>query len=547
MNRYGLPALALALALAACSDEPASEQCVTAATCGAPDANDEADSDVGGGDADVEDDATSEADADAVDTGPPARPYPEASAWPANRGPGAPSVSFEEAELYEACVTLDGGPTDYTDHHNLVTMYDGYLLMPWAPEYGQGGLTMWDISDPCTPEVVGAGTSDSMRETHAIGFSPIGGRWAVVNHMEHLFSGGIEFWDVADPQALERVSTLALPGYLYPDAYARVTLSVFWQAPYVYVTGSDNGVYIVDATDPLAPEHVGTWQTDPIIRAGQVQAVGDLLVVTAAEGPRTVLLDISDPANPQPIPGGDFEATDADGEPRDAYFTTTSGGYVYYARKEGGGGLIVWDISDPSEPSYAGQIDSDGNGGYVFVHEDYAFVGESNFAAIYDISDPSQMSELARLDLEGDLDTATPIGNVVVLSVDDDAINNEGSSIAPWRAEPDTRGPEVTWVWPPDGAADLAPTSRVGITFNENVDVASAWEGSVRLYRDDVAPEYGRVDGWISAQETIVTFWPQEPLEPDTGYILELPAGGVADFNGNTLAEPFTASFRTAP
>ncbi len=535
--------LLLCLALAACGGETADANCVTAATCGGADAATDVGDDVA---ADVPNDTDAAVDVE-VDTGPPPRPYPEPGDWPANRGPGGPAVSFDEAELYEACITLDGGPTDYTDHHNLVTMYDGYLLMPWAPEYGQGGLTMWDISDPCAPQVAGSGTSPSMRETHAIGFSPIGGRWAVVNHMEHLFSGGIEFWDVSDPATLAPVATLALPGYLYPDAYARVTLSVFWQAPYVYVTGSDNGVYIVDATDPMNPVHVGTWQTDPILRAGQVQAVGDLLVVTAAEGPRTVLLDISDPANPQPIPGGDFEATDADGEPRDAYFTTTSGGYIYYARKEGGGGLIVWDIHDPTQPTYAGQIDSNGNGGYVFLHEGYAFVGESNFAAIYDVRDLSAITEVTRLDLEGDLDTASPIGNVVVLSVDDEAVTDEGSSVVPWQTEPDTRGPQVSWVWPADGANDLATTSRIGITFDENVDVASAWEGSVRLYRADEAPELGRVDGWISAQETIVTFWPQEPLEPDTEYVLEIPAGGVADFNGNAITEPFTATFRTAP
>src|SRR5690606_12618523 len=113
---------------------------------------------------------------------------------------------------------------------------------------------------------------------------------------------------------------LNLEDFIYPDAYARVVLSVFWQAPYVYAAQADVGVVVIDASDPAAPEVVGRYSFDPILRSGQIHAIGNLLVTTAAEGPRTALLDISDPANPLPIPGGDFDILDTDGEPLDAYF-----------------------------------------------------------------------------------------------------------------------------------------------------------------------------------------------------------------------------------
>jgi hypothetical protein len=501
----------------------------------------------GEGDASVSQDA---ADTGLDTSGP--RPYPSPGAWPRNHGPGGPVASFEDDQLYQNCALLDGGEDDL-DHHNLVVMYDGYLVLPWAHEgggiVGGGGLSFFDITDPCDPVVVGVGRSEKMRETHSIGFSASGAngdeRFAVVNQSSGVRQGGIEFFDVTDPTQPEVVSRVDVDGFLYPDAYKRIIFSVFWQGPYVYAAGSLGGIFIIDATDPRNPTQVGHYLPEPVAQLGQIQIIGDLLVVTTSEGTRGVLLDVSDPPNPQPIPGGDFQITDTSGEPREIYFSNTTNGYIYFARKEGAGGLLIYDIRDPQAPTLAGSFPTDGNGGYVFVKDDYAFVGESRFAGIYDVSDPSGVHEIARLDLEGDLDTATPIGNVVVLSVDDDAISDEASAVAPYQKQPDTRAPKVTWSWPEDGAENLALTSRLGLTFNEMIDPKSAWEGSVRLYETGTDPAETRVDGYVSAQENIVNFWPAAGLEPATTYTLEVPAGGVADFNGNAIEEAFSMSVST--
>ncbi len=450
-------------------------------------------------------------------------------------------------------------------------MFDGYLLMPWAPEQGGGGLTFFEFDDPCNPVAIGSGFSRMMREPHSIGFSSMGGRWAVVDELGGIIKQngvGVEFWDISDPTSPVAVSQIEFEGTIYPDAYARVTLSVFWQGRYVYAAGADTGIWIVDATDPRAPVLVGNHQFEPVMRTGQVQVIGNLMVVTTAEGARTALLDVSDPTSPQPIAGGDFQAVDSTGTPREAYFTNTTGGYVFYARKEGGGGVFIMDIHDPSNPTFAGDHVSDGNGGYVFVKGDLAFTGESSFAAIYDISDMSSISEVARFPADpepmpgppdkrtkcndepdyypGDLDTATPIGNVVVLSVDDRACDGRASAVVPWSGEVDVTAPSVTWSWPSDGATELALTSRVGVTFDEFVDVKSAWEGSVRLYKTGTNPDETRVPGVVSAQESIVNFSPNCPLEPNTGYTFEISAGGITDFNRNPVAAPFTISFTTA-
>jgi hypothetical protein len=161
------------------------------------------------------------------------------------------------------------------------------------------------------------------------------------------------------------------------------------------------------------------------------------------------------------------------------------------------------------------------------------------------VSDLSNITEVKRLDLEGDLDTITPIGNIAVLSVDSDAIDGEGSSVVPYQLEPDRTPPHVTWAWPGEGSDDLTPTSRVGVTFNEMIDPKSAWEGSVRLYVKGTDPAVTRVDGWISAQENIVNFFPKSPLMRGTTYVFEIPAGGVVDYSGNAVAEAFSMDVTT--
>lgn len=533
--------LLLLVALVACGDDDVSDAGADASRDTGTDTAEDGGTDIGPDTFDAGSDAGGPRANTLCDPSATPEPYPAVDAW-SNTGPGGPARSFTEEELYANCAYLSGDPSDI-QHHNLVAMIDGYLIMPWAPCFGDGGITLWDISDPCDPVPRGSALSETMRETHSIGFSNIGGRWAVVNAMDPIAltpgAGGIEFWDLSDTAAPERVSMLRVPGFLFLDAYARVTFSVFWQAPYVYVAAADSGFYIVDATDPRMPTLVGEHSFEPTLRAGQIQAVGNLLIVTAAEGARTVLLDISDPEDPMPIPGGDFVVHDGEGEQREAYFTNSAGGFIYYARKSSGSGVIVYDVRDPSNPTYAGDIRADGSGGYVFVKDGMAFEGAGSTAYIFDVSDPGDITEVAQLNLQGDLDTITPIGNVAVLSVDDEANDEQGSAIAPYQMEPDSVGPTHTWSWPPDGAT-VPTTSRFGLTFSEFIDPGSAYDGNVRLYRTS---DSMRVPGAVSAQEVMVNFHPFCPLEPGTEYTFEVPAGGLADYNGNVIETGLTMTF----
>lgn len=469
--------------------------------------------------------------------------FPDPDEGPPLRGPGGPTASFDESELWQGCASLTGGDEDVL-HHNLVMPYRGHLVLPWAPEFGGGGLAFFEMNDPCQPVRVGTSFSRYMRETHAIAFlhlpddDPQAGDYAVVTG-----NLGVQVWDITDYTAPVELAYLTLPNVFYPDAYARVVLSVFWQYPYLYVAGADNGLYIVDTSTLAEPEQVGEYSFDPVLRAGGVFALGNTLMVSSAEGKKVGLLDISTPTEPQPIGGGLFEIQTAEGVAVEAYHANRVGDLALFARKEGGGGVIAYDVSDPTQPTYYGEGFSEGgNGGYVFYHEGLAFVGDSHWGRVYDLSAAGAFPAIGTATLPGDQDTFVPYGNVAVLSVDDDAEDGIASSIIPWSTTPDARGPVVLAVDPPDGATGLPPTARVGVGFDEIIEPSSFFQGSIRLYDDDGSA----VQGWTTAQETIGTYTPKQALKAGHTYTLEVMPGGVTDINGNAVAEKWSSIFTIA-
>jgi len=468
--------------------------------------------------------------------------FAEPTDGPAMRGSGGPQVSFAPEELWTNCAYVMGTEEDI-GHHNEVAGYRGHMVLPWAPEWSIGGISLFDMADPCNPVRVSDGFGQRMRETHAMGFvhldeGPAAGDWAFTTHLK-----GIMAWDLTDATAPTVASELELEGIFYPDAYARVVFSLFVQYPYLYVAGSDNGLYVVDITDPRAPVLASTYVFEPGLRAGMVSVIGNRMLVVSAEQTDAALLDVSDPVSPQLVPGGRFTVTDGDGTPREVYAGNFVGDMGLFARKDGGGGVVIFDVSEGQPPQFWTEHHvEDGGGGYVFWHEGVAFVGDSSRADIVDFTDMDNPVQLGTGLLVGDLDTITPYGNIAVLSVDDEGEEGKASAIMPWRTEPDTRGPVVLSTSPLDGAEGVPVTARVGIGFDEQVDSASVFAGSVRLWDGDGQP----VDGWGSAQEANANYAPKVPLQPGTTYTVEVLPGGIRDLTGNPVDTTTTFSFTTA-
>jgi hypothetical protein len=271
-------------------------------------------------------------------------------------------------------------------------------------------------------------------------------------------------------------------------------------------------------------------------------------LVASAGTARTMVVDLSDPVQPDPFPDGTFDVTDASETITNYYFSNLGGTHAWFARKQSGGGFIAYDITglrpdDYTPPQWSAQLHTpDGSGGYVFQSEDHLFVGDSNFGSVYDITDLTAAVEVGRFQLQGDLDTVSPVGNVAMVSVDSGSAPGQATAVMPWRADPDIRGPRVGFHSPGDGEVFVATTGRVGAVFDEMVERKSVFSGSFRVADEEGWP----VSGVFNVQESVVNFTPDEQLEQGT-YTVTIPAGGITDVSGNPTEEEFSWQFATGP
>ena len=192
---------------------------------------------------------------------------------------------------------------------NSAILLNGYFVTLFAPDSGggPGGFLVYDISNPRSIELVTKvfdpdGTTSDFREAHAFGVSIQDSKRFVSIHT----GKGIEIWDFTDVYKIHRVSKLALPHVDFGD-YSQVAWQLAWQAPYLYVAGANNGLYIVDTSDIRNPKlfDLGS-RSNPIpvsklggFRIGPLFAAGNELFISSMDNTDGLArLDISDPLNP---------------------------------------------------------------------------------------------------------------------------------------------------------------------------------------------------------------------------------------------------------
>jgi DNA-binding beta-propeller fold protein YncE/mono/diheme cytochrome c family protein len=455
-------------------------------------------------------------------------------------GPGVPNFSYSSSELFKPlCVfnATNGAPNG----HDTVAMHKGYLAIIFSRDggVGDGGFSFYDISNPRSPRLVSMKrNSDTydVSEARGYGFAFLG------DYVALPATNGIQIWDWSDVTSPVLLNYLRLPG-ITPSDYSFGTWSVFWQAPYLYVGGTGNGLYIVDAKDPRHPVLAdrGSGRPNPIpisqtggFRVGAVFAVGNLLVATIPQGPGLATFDISDPLNPVLL------KAQTTGLAR-IYNTMVNGDKILAA-----GTLppkfYAYDISDPTQfrliNSSADVVG--GRGGYLTFQDGFAHVGMSvKYAKIdmrHDAGYPIVGTASSGI-LNRDEDFATVLGNLVFIGSD----HAVGSVLVPHQTAPDTLGPKVNMVNPKAGAIHQALTTRIGLTFTDQIDPRSINHNTFI-----VRPVGGSsLSGQYSSQTGIVNFSPDQQLRPNTVYEVVVPAGGLRDYVGNPTSTAYVSRFST--
>ncbi|MBK7974862.1 MAG: Ig-like domain-containing protein [Deltaproteobacteria bacterium] len=410
-------------------------------------------------------------------------------------------------------------------------MHDGYLVIPFADNTHDGGFAFYDISNPRSPRHVHSIFDPDIREGHAMGFSySYPGLYAVTQG-----SYGVVFWDWTDVEHPVKLKELVLPG-IEPSDYDNGIWWLFWQAPYVYASGSSRGLFVIDATDPANPQVVDQIPVTSLgmQRAGSVFAIGNLLVLAGNDVPGLATFDIGDPAHPTLL--------DTDGT-KIQYSAMVNGDRILLAGSVLSSGLQVFSIADPTQITFTGGRFLLDKGGYLTVQDEKAHLGVSALGYHkLDLANPF-LPVLGIGDFaepEVDLDFVSALGNLAILSDD----HGYGSRIVPHQSAPDTNPPVVNMVNPRDGATGQPVTSRVGVTFTDAIDLRTVTASSFIVEKvGGGAPLAGKYSG----QTGIVNWAPAAPLEPNATYRVRIPAGGVRDVVGNPTASDFVSFFSTGP
>jgi len=511
-------------------------------------------------------------------------------AW-ATRGT-IPNVTRPSAELNQP-ITVQMGAI----HHNQPTIIDGYVLLS-----GDGQHELWDISGLGTIQSIPYRTSTNFRqlwhiqspespginghggeaESHQVTLCKIANRdgngdvTSYSTYLATITGTGVDIWDIsvtnqppvrmAPKGAL--VSTIVSPNVNYGDVDNAVW-GLSCQGKYLYVGATNNGLHIVDMSNPAAPVRVASMPTTLLsgIKVGPLFAIGDLLVLTTPKNNAGVAtLDISNPTVPV----------------LKSSVTSTSGSYIggvfgRYAHLLGGsspGGFRWIDILAPTLTisaaantkqseymSYGTRpLNADGTGGLVPVF----YLGGTRTAIdgepgihMYRMNDPLDgsgnsspsltfMADIPGGDRNGtanpniDDQFSIPAGNLLVMSDDEGTF---GSRIAVQMTATDTSRPAVMYVNPASGATNVSVKSRIAVSMTESIEFTSVTVSSFKLVKQGTATP---VQGRWGSDHTFLSFTPEAALDPGTTYEVVLAAGGVTDYVGNALLNEYRSTFTTA-
>ena len=399
-----------------------------------------------------------------------------------------------------------------------------------------GALHVFDVKDPRKPRLLktlsGTPETNNLRELHAMPVAIIDGK----DFLALPTTAGVRFFDFTDPMNPRPSGALSLSGVNGGD-YDNAAWQLSWSWPYLFVGGTGNGVYIVDATNPASPTMVGTIPVGQLgnFRIGPVHAAGNYLVVSGMDqGPTKIsVIDVSNPRAPFLLATGSA--------PREMYSAVVIGDRIFGTGADGYYSFMRWTptaVTMIAEKKFGAD-----KGGYCTYQDGFAFCGQSSEGyRKLDMRDETNIREVGHGDIPNDsaadTDFATVLGNLVFLGND----HGTGSAFIPHSMAPDTTAPTVVNVYPGDQELRVPLTTRVTIFFSDEIDIATLTTSNIVVRTSAGTPVPGV---FTHSSFNAVSFGPRQPLQANTTYEVVVPAAGLKDLSGNPIASTTMVRFAT--
>ena len=462
-----------------------------------------------------------------------------------------PNESFPDSLLNKATHSNYLKGKAGTGFQNQPHAHGGYIAVA-----GNGTHMFVDAEDPYKPKVMQVVQSpyrtgvitnqyNQEQEGHTLSFAkyPDGKEYMVT-----VGGRGFDIWDVTDIAAgVTHVKSQDIPGIKYGDVDGAIW-GLAWQGKYIYVGATNNGLYVVDAsdinnlTDAVSPSSPTRFEAIPTrnwrnIKVGPVFPLGNLMAFGAPKDANGVaMLDISNPGSPVTLDTQNCATSKT-------YITWFYGRWMFCEER-----IAIYDVvSDPKNIKHI--VTANGPASeYMSFGDDHLFLGAlrpNPGIYKYDLTNISRPKRVGKVvnqhtkDKKEDDQFSVPIGNVLFISDDE---HDRGGFIAVHDTNKDTKPPRVMYANPENGSSNHSTRTRIGISFSDQIDLRSVDTSTLSLRE---MPSGTVIDGYFGINHTIVHFAPTDDLKPNTDYELHLPAGGITDLVGNGLDQDYVFSFST--
>jgi hypothetical protein len=185
--------------------------------------------------------------------------------------------------------------------------------------------------------------------------------------------------DISDPANPRRVGRIFMPNLID---------NMYLSGQYAYLTVDNQGLKLINISNPTAPIEVGSYTTS--LDNYDVVVVGNYAYLGTEYWPgQLVLLDVSNPSVPVEVASFTLRASHI--EVNDHYLY-----YIHWSR-----GLVVLDISNPTTPVELGSTGPLGVPSGIVIEGSYVYVlGSDGGIAIIDVSDPAHPKRVGTIPTE---------------------------------------------------------------------------------------------------------------------------------------------------
>jgi hypothetical protein len=448
-------------------------------------------------------------------------------------GPGIGNLDCGQGDHFKPISFIENS-TQGPNGTNVSLMIRGYFMTIFAPDSGAppGEIGIYDVSNPKAPVLVKHienSDTTAFREAHSLPVAFIGGKQVVAIQTIK----GIQFWDFTDPPSAKRIGSIDLPGVNGGD-YENVAWQTSWQGRYLYVSGGNQGIYVVDAADPQNPKLLSKIPTSVTggFRTGPLFALGDYMVISNSDqGGRYAVLDISVPDQPALL-------SHLGNQPRMYSIAVGASDRIFTAGRDGN--FLIHSFEDPTEIKLVKNALIGEDQLYAAVQDHFVYLGRQNNVVKVDITNEQNPTVVGQGTLgrdHPDHGQVTPFGNLIFIGND----HGTGSAFFCHQLGRDTMPPTVQATYPKDGATGVVPEARLNVLFSDYIDTETLTDETVVVRKAGGEP----LEGIYTYNFNMLSFGPTTPFEVDTTYEVVLAAGGVKDVMGNALAEETVVRFST--